>query len=318
MKYLFLVFVLASCSYFEKDNEIEGKKDLPTLAERDALYCQLSKAKWETEGMALGECDAALWTSIHSLQCDYANPSIFEYKKSGRLCRRPGCTCFGEHASGPYKANANFSKDMATGEQLANAVNPDADMVSRVNDYGAENNWTVCKGVDVVVTISKCLMSPKIIYRWGEIDRKGKSLALKGLASQPEDDGHLLTGKTEFEGHLEIVGILTEEVLYGGISDSSLSKVKEHADREPNNLLYQAVLAKFVNGDEEAVAEKLLAKFPADRLPGSQDWCSSYIFQRDEYREGEPNGDWLPCPEEGDTFAGTDYLFASWVLQAGK
>lgn len=305
----------------DKDNKVTDKKEFPKLVERDGLYCSLSKSKYEAYGNTIEkECDAALFTSLHGLACDYVDPSVFEFEKSGRLCRRPGCSCYPK-VEGQSSSDSNFSKDMATGMQLYYAAKPDVDLVKRVQDYGIDNKWTVCQGEDAVTTLSKCVMSPKIIYRWSEIEKKGAEQALEGLAEQPESDesgGIQVTGNTDFRAHLDILSILVEESLYSGVSDSSLETIKAQAEREPNNLLFQALLAKFVKGNETEVAELLLKKFPADRLPTTSDWCTGYLFQRDEFRGGDLNTDWLPCENRNEIHPGTDYLLASWVLQLGK
>ena len=311
MRYLILLLAISftACNWgpWAKDNE---KKD-PDLADsiraelvsRMSLYCDLSYPTYAASGTTEDNCDAALFTGLHGVACDYVEVDQFEDQTTpGKLCRRPGCTCY------PGRSKSGFSKDMATGLQLHLSRRPNTDLVNRVISYGQDNDWVVCEAEDEATLLSRCVMSPKIVNRWFDLsdfqlvtDEEGKSA-----------DG--LGTPTDFRGHLQVVGILTECQLYNGISDFSLKALKAQAEREPNNLLYQAAKARYAGGDATAIGRALLEKFPADRLPTSSDWCTEYLYQRDEKRNGEPNKDWLPCPEEGKTHPGTDFLLAAWTL----
>lgn len=301
---------LSGCGHFAKDNKSSDRFDFDELRERDELYCSLSAEDYDQE------CDSALFSSLHALQCSYVDPDDYEYEFTGKLCRQVGCTCYDNdpRPKGERGSDSGFSKDMATGMQVYFSQYPEKDFAVRVQEYGIANNWIVCDADTTADLIGKCQMSPKIVYRWAEIERKASEQSVKG--PPPDQDDVQLTQNLGFLAHLDILSIVVECNLYGGISDSSVKTIKDQAEREPNNLLYQAMLAKFVTGDEAAVAKKLLSKFPSDRLPTQRDWCSPYLYKRDEILPGQtnPNPDWLPC--EGDkNHPGTDYLFASWVLQ---
>lgn len=301
---------ITSCNWgpWKKDNE----KDEPSVSEqvktelqdRVNLYCLLSSTKYDENLTTDDSCDAALFTALHGVACDYVEVSQFESKEeAGKLCRRPDCGCY------PDKSKSGFSKDMATGMQLFLSRKPDSDLTNRIVNYGKSKSWVVCEAVDTQTEVSRCLMSPKIVGRWFDIQSKAE-----GIKLQSEQSGDAFGVPLDYQAHLQVVGILTEGELYGAISDSSLKALKSQADREPNNLLYRAADARYLEGDTTAVAQALLKKFPADRLPTSADWCTDYLYQRDETRKGKPNNDWLPCPEEGHTFAGTDFLIAAWTL----
>lgn len=314
MKYFIflLVTITSGCGWFKKDNKATPSAHISELSDRDATYCALSKPIVESHGGTTDEhCDAALFTSLHALQCGYANPGIFEDGTTGKLCRRPGCTCYPKQP-GLSSSDSGFSKDMATGMQVFYSARPDKDFAKRVSGYLADNKLTACDAVDAVTLASKCVMSSKIVYRWAQVEKLGAERD----RDEPSDEPQALTGNTEFRAHLDILGILTEYQLYSGISNSSIDTIKEQADREPNNLLYQAMLAKFVKGNQREIAEKLLLKFPADRLPTSDDWCTDYLYQRDEIRDGGLNKDWLPCDNK-EIHSGTDYLLVSYILNLG-
>lgn len=323
-KRIFLLLSLsitASCGLFDKDNKINEPTALESLKERDAMVCEKSKPLFDQWGGTVDpNCDAAIFTSLHGLQCSYVNVGIFESQMTGKLCRRPGCTCYDNQTNGTPTSDSGFSKDQAGGLQAFYSANPDGPLAVRVQEYGIANDWVVCKAETPADVLGKCLMSPKIVYRWAEIERKAADIELEGLENQPEQDdnsGPELALKADFEKHLDIVSIVTEWQLYDGISDASLKLVEQYAIEEPNNLLFQAMNARFVSGSAEEVAQRLLDKFPSDRLATTDDWCEPYLFQRSEFRNGTTNPDWLPCGG-GRPHPGTDYLFASYVLQLGS
>lgn len=307
MRYLLFLFLLSSCSFgpFKKDNEKSPPTIFEELTTRKNLYCELSRPDYDATKAISSGCDAALWTSLHGLACDYVTVSQFESPvDQGRLCRRPGCMCFVNGQDQGSKSG--FSKDMATGMQLYLAIKPDAPLTQRIVDYGANNSWIVCDAVNDLERAARCAMSPKIISRWYDI------LGKAGGLRQGEDDATL--GKEGFQKHLDILSILAEDTIYGAISDLSLGTLEKWAKDAPSNLLFQAVYARFTGGDLEKIGEDLLAKFPKDRLPTSSDWCAEYLYQRDEVINGVKTSDWLPC-NDGKMHTGTDFLLTAWVLQ---
>jgi len=312
MKTLLTLTILftVSCGFF-KTEEATSKKHIPELEKLSQRYCELSKPMFEKYGQTTDPyCDAALFTSLHGMGCNYVNPFVFELEDSGRMCRRPGCSCYDPDKT-KNGADSTFSKDMATGLQLYFSSHDDKGLADRIQMYGIENNWVVCEADSQTTKLSKCLMSSKIIYRWAEIEKKwnGKSLHIDGLN---------LTELTDFPAHLHTVGIMTEWNLYGKISGNSKQFIKDQVKRDPHNLLFQAMNAAFVTGKREEVAEMLLKRYPNDRLPTTADWCTDYPMQRDYKRDGKINADHLPCVKKGKQpkpHAGTGLILANWVLQ---
>lgn len=319
MRYLIFT-LLISCGWLAKPNKPSPRFDSSVLQVRDKMVCERSKPIYESQNKTIEkQCDAALFTSLHGLMCDYVDPSVFELPDTGKLCRRPGCTCWDNQDAGNGEtSDSGFSKDNAAGVQAYYSAFPDKALAVRVQDYGVKNNWTVCSAKDAVVLAGKCIMSPKIIYRWAEIEKKASRIELEGYENEPEEDQSILNlAKVDFKAHVQVVGIITEMNLYRGISNKSLQVIKDQAAREPNNLIYQAFNAKFIEKNEAEVRDMLLAKFPSDRLPTNEDWCTPYLYQRDEYLLGVKNPDWLPC-EKKKTHTATEYLVASYILQWGE
>ena len=309
MRFLILTLLLVSCGLFKTEKPRESKvKDSTKIAlrERAAFFCDKTESLYHSNlgnVEPAGRCDGALFTSLHSLLCSYVTVVQFEDEKNpGKLCRDAECRCF----YGDWESKAGFSKDMAIAFQLALAVHPDLDLVDRVIEYGEKNAWVVCDAVNEVEKGSKCIMSPKIIGRWYDLQGRKK------LVSQTTGEGEAIGLNTEFQAHLDIISIMSESELYGAISPTSKRTLKEQWKRVKANGLFHASYSRFVdNSQGEIAARALLEKFPSDRLPNNRDdWCDPYPEQRDP-----SDKDWAPCPNE--TFKehpATDFIFTAWIL----
>ena len=76
------------------------------------------------------------------------------------------------------------------------------------------------------------------------------------------------------------------------------------AEQNPENPLMQAMA-----GNKDAAIDLLLNTWPADRLPTSSDWCSSWRLEQG------PTGNGLkPCPDENKTHSGGDLLFVARLI----
>jgi hypothetical protein len=303
MRYLLLVIALLLGCSSKKDNETLTPSRIEALDKRAERYCEQSKKLYlDYDETADPNCDAALFTALHGLKCDYVSVDQFESKdEPGKLCRRPGCTCWDNRVEGSPKSHSGFSKDQAAGMQLYLATYPDKSLVDRIVDYGKENNWVVCDADTQGGLLGSCLMSAKLITRWGD------------LAGKDPGSSSLTSKQTETSAHVLVMTILAENQIYGAISNKSLKHLRTQAAREPNNLVYQAALSRFSDSPQaDDVARRLLEFFPED-LPTTDDYCTPYLYQRDEIRDGEVNPDWLPCKGER-THMGTDFLVADWVL----
>jgi hypothetical protein len=114
-----------------------------------------------------------------------------------------------------------------------------------------------------------------------------------------------------YEAELSVSHILLRGLIYKGVSDFELKLLKAQVDREPRNAFYQAVYHKFTDGDQAAALAILFDEslFPADRLPTTEQYCTDYLWQRDNSPQ-----DWAPCPEKNEVHSGTDFLFATAVI----
>lgn len=334
------LLLLSGCGYFKRGNKSveESAVAIPAKIITQAdLYCKLELPRIvKTKHAGNTSCDAVGFTSLHSLQCPKSiDLSVFN-DNTGKLYRNAAHDCY------PDKSSSESSRDMHLMRMYAAFYQKDKAYINNLIEFGKKNNWVMCKAKDNVTTIGRCVFSPNLIDLAYDIQEKlnGDSkltvnranldkVALSRELSMSNDDiDELLTVyslnlgeedstiplKKGFEAHLEILGLDLKGCVKGGITDSELSRLKEYAKREDRNGLYNAVYQKYSNGDWQDVV-KSLKEYPATRLPTSKDWCTDYKYQRDIKNGGELNKDWLPCADETDTHAATEFGLTVYIMQ---
>jgi hypothetical protein len=139
------------------------------------------------------------------------------------------------------------------------------------------------------------------------IQKLGGSTGLDAPRQSSDDAIFALPG---FEGHIQVLRILLSGRVYGGITITQTQILRDQAERQPRNALFQAARAKYGNGDYSKAVEILQDSvlFPDARLPTSSDRCEEYLWQRDD------GADWLPC-DKASTHSGTDLIFAAKVIE---
>ena len=88
----------------------------------------------------------------------------------------------------------------------------------------------------------------------------------------------------------------------------TIKVMKTFKHRDPNNLLFFYFLAKHGKAPMTQLIDALLAShfFPDDRLPESRDRCATWVWEKDVLRE--------PCPEQGKTHSGGDFMFLATLI----
>ena len=132
---------------------------------------------------------------------------------------------------------------------------------------------------------------------------------LKGQQLEPEY-GHSWFFQTGYEGHLEVLHILLRVFIRQEVFDVEQTMLKQYADANPQNALFQFAYHFVTDGDLGSVSDLMTTQyFPEDRQPSSKDRCSFYLWERDFLKDGTTSKDWLPCPEENKVFSGIDFIF---------
>jgi hypothetical protein len=195
---------------------------------------------------------------------------------------------------------------------IAAWVHKDLAWVNRIISYGEKNSWVICNALDTATKIGRCVVSPSLYLILYDMQSRLEGVLPSSLTVQKDEDAVGL--QYDFQAHLEVIRIWLEGEIYGAITDTQLKKLEAYAKRESENALFLAIYAKYSSGDFSS-ALKALERFPAGRLPNSSDHKTEYLYQRAMKKpDGSVNPDWLPAPETGEIFSGTDYNFVIHVM----
>ena len=301
---LFTFLMLTSCA--TQQNEAHFEKDANAkIADKRALYCELSEAKFKERGWAVSECDGLLFSSLRAIGCS-GDVSAFESTvEPGKWYRNPKHDCFIPDKVGEQQgSDSTISKDMYVGLSAYMAHKKDTDGANRTVSYGESRSWIVGEAKDTVTLASKCFIVPAL----QNVFRK-----IAGQNQLAPNDGDSIGVSTGFRAHLDVLSILVKGKLNGSISNLDIAILKEQAKRQPRNALYQAAKARYDDGDYNPALEILSDEtlFPEKSLPNNhQNYCTDYLFQREE-----DDSDWKPCPQDQySTHDGVDLIFASSII----
>lgn len=190
--------------------------------------------------------------------------------------------------------NSSISRDMLIGLAWYAYFNKRLDISESVIKYALSHKMLMGEGTPTRTLITPGLLST---YAWISYRLGGPSRLL--LRYIPDSESKSVVG---FQAHLSVLHILLRNKLTGKNKHKNL--LLKHAQREPNNALFQ-----FAAGYKET-AKVLLANekwFPADKLPTSKDRHEAWLFQRDY------GSDWQPS-ESNKQHSGGDYLFCYWLV----
>lgn len=257
-----------------------------SLAQKIALYKQLQPSRLDEYGWAGEKCDSALVTSLCLVAGGCSAANIYDAEaEPGRWYRHKLHDCYdlGQSAS-------DISKDMFAG--LAFVLDDAAK--ARVVAYGEANDWVMGRG-----PLSRTYLTPPLRWLY-----TGWPLTIS-----TQDNWLPSPINTGYRAHLDVLSIILRAKAMGHkTSELELAYLKAQADRVPRNALFQAAYHKFKDGDQSVATGILLDEtlFPATSLPTNANYCTDYLWSRDEAH------DWNPC-EDGKKKDATDFLFAAWV-----
>lgn len=314
MKFLFLVLALSACT--SRKHEAKDQTELSgVIKARAALYCEKSSRAYKDKRYVHSKCDGAGFTSLYAAACGgYVDLSVFE-NADGSPRRDPNNECYPPTLGGGG-SKSGFSRDMALMRLLAAVESSDLDWLQRFISYAEDHTWKICDAVDLPTVISRCQMSPSLVALFIDARHKLKGEPTTGwlkLTKAESDDA--LAVRVGFEAHLQVLGIYLSGRVRGAITDQELATLKAQTEREQGNALFHAVYHLYFDGDQ-GLAQALLVDlkhFPEDRLPSSKEHCEEYLYQRDEFKNGELSDDWQAC-EPFSEHSGTDYALTTYIL----
>lgn len=341
---VFCATLFAACSSLDKDNEPNAPLEVQAeVKAKLGVYRPLVRANLDSHGLVImggSNGDSALFSCLaRAAGAVSFDPGILF--KDGKPVRHP------DHkpSATPNKTGSlgtPISKDMVSGvlwclldlhkrgdtdraHQLVSAMIAFGKAHPKTFNNGTlEVGWLFCTEEDrTAYQISdtdwygRCFMPPAIIK---DIYRVAKMV---GVGCDQTCQEYMVLGpnipadKDGFERHLAVIGTARNGFVDGAINDNSLKQVLQKADEaQPRNGLYQAAYATFLDGDQKDAYTALsdVSLFPADKLPTSANYCTDYLFQRDDdSQSGEEDPDWLPCGDgsEGSEGRGVEFVFAA-------
>lgn len=303
MKYFYITFFVLCNISCKRNNEPQPSmaERLNHLAAKKIEYCEYSRAKYKEKKYVHSQCDGLLFTSLRAIGCKDVDMSVFE--DNGRWYRDP------DHACGPSSdSDSTISKDMMVGLFNYLAWSGDLNATNRTVEYGKAHDWIMGECKDEVTKLSKCLLSPGLVGNLLDLQKVLKNALGINTNRQTEAIGV----NTGFLAHLDVLHALFSSLLYGAITDQEKMMLKSQADRQPRNALYQAAYHMFEDGNQQVAVDLLLdeSRFPDKGLPGPKNYCTEYLYQRDE----DPS-DWSPCADtNGELYSGTDFIFAAAII----
>jgi hypothetical protein len=299
MKYLLITFLLIGCGSFKNAGQ-ENQDISGDLLLRQSTYISLAKGQQDANGFIhTDKCDSLLFSTLLAVARGEQIVVTAAKSEEGQWYRRPTKDCL---ATGSSKST--ISRDMFMGLFLYLQHFNQAQEVVNLWNYGEDNTWNMGQAVDTETEIGRTIFTPNTI---GLLARVRHQLTGREVVAQ-----HLPTAYSTDEGftsHLSMLSILIDSKARGAISDSQLDTLKEIRDNQPGNALAQAMVARFTDGDFTTATQLLLDKFPADRLPTTDDWCEEWIVQRGD-NESSIN---TPC-EGSHTHSGGDFLFVAAII----
>lgn len=275
-----------------------------SLIDKRNLYLNLTKAEQGYAGFTdLDNCDSVLYSGLLG-----AGGAVVDLTAArladGTWTRNPTRDCYADGGS-----DSTFSRDMFMGLLWWTFENSRLDVAQATYDYCA---------LQPTFTVTGCifgqgsLFDPKYIITQNGLATLTRLITTLGGSDHPVID-NLYTkessGLVGFEANLAVLHILLRGRLENSVSDLNLAVLKEQADRQPQNALFQFAYHKYTDGDQTSAIAVLENEqyFPADRLPTSADRCEEYLWQRDYGK------DWIPC-DDGKTHPGADFLFLTQQL----
>ena len=365
MRYFFILLLLLSAcdNPFKKDNPKQETVTEPKqeILDRWDIYLEGAKSYLDSYGLVVMGHDAIGDSALFSCLARNAgvtdfNPEIL-FTPEGKPIRHPDIS--------PKYSSTPISKDMVNGilwclydysfENKSHAL----ELVERMIKYGRANKdkdlWSFCTKEDIETYdiddkryYGRCVMTPAVskdTYRlammlgW-ECDSDCKITMQTGT--------NLPSNNTGFRRHLAVLTTVRNGLIEGALNDNSLEIVLENAAKDvPRNALFHVAYHMFLDGNQSEAFKQANDKslFPLNSVPTDQNYCTDYLYQRDETRDDdfmsnaegcisyldpiskEPvkeceldpnteytrysyNKDWLPCPGKGGQGRGIEWLFA--------
>ena len=280
-----------SCNPFLKDNEVKEPIELsPSMLElksKVSSYCEYAKEAKDMYGFVHSVGDGLLFTALHESVCG-SNHTLKAQVAPGIWCRHP--TCPGSKPDFEVSPS-RLSRDMQLGLYTYLYQNNLPEEFYRIIEFGRSNKWDMCDGHyrSEKEKYGRCILSLTLRATLYDLaSNVGVVCDFECRASrsvfQVWDPG-----AKGYRAHLAVVHTDLRGRAQGGINDFQQDFLRAMATRESNNALYVGIHRSYAGGDMEDVVNYLLTspKWPNDRLPTNKEYCTEYLFQRDEIKNDQ-------------------------------
>lgn len=298
MQAIIFLLLLVSCCSTDSREGVESALVPSLLVEKIAAYEHLAEDKFGGKFIEEG-CDSLLFTGLY-----YATGADTKIEAaradSGQWYRRDlklG-NCY------PEESKSEISRDMFIGLLWGIWNNQRDELLREIIRYGEKKNWRMGAGDP-----SRTVLSPQLVSTMYQMagkmygDKRGKSsIALV--------TGQKLKG---FEAHLQALHIALRGEIHGEITASEYKDIEYMVNRQPNNALFAAILARYTKGDQTKAINILLNEkhWPSNKLPTTANHCEFWLWQRDETPK-----DWGKCKPVTE-HSGADFLFVAKYIVRG-
>jgi hypothetical protein len=179
----------------------------------------------------------------------------------------------------------------------------DRQLLQDVFSYGKEHAWVMGEG-----DIFRTIMRPSLQSLYARALRALGGPDFAERIIPPFEPG----ARKGFEAQLQVVSILVDLNVTGALTSPQLEALRDQAARQPGNALFMCAASRFDPSLKQAAWDLLREEkiWPRDRLPTTDDYCDSWVTQRDRITPEGENDDWQPCPERPRKHSGGDFLFA--------
>lgn len=306
--FLLCIFTLFIACSGEHNDAHFAKEPSTQVREKLTVYCEKSRAEFLARKWAVDECDGLLFTSLRGIACGDIDIEAFESTvEPGQWYRNPKKDCYVADKVGEQGSDSTISKDMYVGLSAYLVHTKDSNALHRTIDFGERRSWVVGEAKDAATLASKCFITPSL----QEMLKQSLRFLGAGIVEGPNSSDAVLPVSTGFRAHLDVLAILVRGKTLGHISQLDLNTLKDQAKRSPRNALFLAAKARYDDGDFALARAILLdpALFPEKELPTNANYCTTYLWQRDD----DPS-DWAPCGD-AHTWDGTDYVFAAAITE---
>jgi len=259
-----------------------------SLEQKYNFYLEQLKTVQDSSGFIYSdECDSLLFSSLVGCIPGVNFDAWAAFDKSTNMWQRRPCSkpCYPEHSK------STISRDMLIGLCFYAYHHNRLDILEQVISYALTHCFVMGKG-----PLSRTFMTPGLLstYAWASYRLGGPSRWW--LRYLPHVESKAVTG---FQAHLSVLHIILRNRLTGK-EDNKYDILKHHAEREPNNALFQYAVGNYTQAESILSNEQL---FPFNRLPTNHDRKANWLWQRDE------GDDWDVGSGEKKIFSGGDFLF---------